>query len=234
MMPLLAVMLTALAQDTVPDVIDDATEAAEAAPEVYSFSAESGRVAALVFESPDTEASGRSHHHVVVARSWSGRLRWAEGEQCAGEFKVDLGSLDADAPEERKAEGFDRPMVAQDRAAVNEHLRARDQLFIERFPTLTYTVASCDSDDDGRVVIKGALSLRGISKTVGFRVVATERDGSLELQGEGSITHTAFGFEPYYALFGQRQNQDRMTLKVAVQGTAVGPNASLAAPITGG
>ena len=226
---LLALSLMASAQDTPPD----ATSEGAPAPMVYSFGPTDGRLAALVFESTKTENSGRSHHHVVVAGEWSGRLRWAPGPECAGEFKVSVAGLVADAPEERKREDLGPPLAEADQKAVNQHLRARDQLFAERFPTIQYQVQDCSRSADGRHVIRGAFTLRGVAQPVAFRVQATETDAGLRLVGEGSITHSDFGFEPYYALFGQRQNQDRMRITLDVRGKPVGSDASTAAPITG-
>jgi polyisoprenoid-binding protein YceI len=223
---LLALSLSLFAQDDLEPLPEGPPP-----PEVYSFSHQNGRLAAMVFESAETENSGRSHHHVVVAGAWSGRLLWADGPDCAGEFQVAVGGLVADDPEERKAAQVGPRLTDQDQAKVNEHLRSRDQLFIERFPTIKYDVKSCTPEADGRYKIVGDFTLRGVTSPVAFRVSAEEKGGTLSLSGEGSITHTAFGFEPYYALFGQRQNQDRMLLTIQVKGDAVGPNASLNAPI---
>ena len=222
---LLALPLFTAAQDAagVPD--------AAPLPQVYSFNAETGRLAALVFESSQTGNSGRSHHHVVVATQWSGRLLWADGPDCAGEFRVDVAGLVADDPKERSAEDIGPPLTDVDQRKVNEHLREREQLFAVKFPSIEYRVKSCTASDDQHVTILGDFTLRGVSKEVAFRVSAEESDGTLSLSGEGSITHTAFGFEPYYALFGQRQNQDRMRLTIRVTGESVGPNASLTAPL---
>jgi len=209
-------------------------QAVEIAPQVYSFSSKSGRLAALVYEGSATENSGRSHHHVVVATTWSGRLRWDIEGECAGEFVVAVDGLSADDPSERTHEGFGEPLTDRDRTAVNQHLRERDQLFADRFPNIRYKVTACEADDTGHVVIRGDFKLRGITQPVAFRVKATETDGMLKLEGQGSITHTAFGFEPYYALFGQRQNQDRMQLVLSVEGKGLGSDAGLAAPLTEG
>ncbi|HCH63479.1 MAG TPA: hypothetical protein DFR83_11785, partial [Deltaproteobacteria bacterium] len=89
------------------------------------------------------------------------------------------------------------------------------------------------SDTNGKHTIVGDFTLRGVTNEVAFRVSADESEDTLTLVGEGSITHTAFGFEPYYALFGQRRNQDRLKLRIQVTGTNVGNNASLSAPIIG-
>jgi len=200
-------------------------------PEVYSFSHKTGQLAAFVFESADTENSGRSHHHVVVATRWSGRMQWGDGAQCQGEFKVAVSGLSADDPVVRKAEAVGDALSEQDRTKVNAHMRSRDQLFADRFPEISYVVKGCQPGRGGGRVIVGDFSLRGITREVAFLVDAEDTDGQLHLKGEGSITHTAFGFEPYYALFGQRQNQDRMQIRLDVRGVAVGAGASVRAPL---
>ena len=209
-------------------------EEAQAAPQVYTFSASTGRLAALVYESSATESSGRSHHHVVLATRWSGRMRWDLEEGCAGEFVVQVSGLSADDPAEREREGFETRLADRDRKAVNEHLRHRDQLFADQFPTIKYNVTGCARDDSDHVVIQGDFTLRGITQPVALRVVATESADVLHLEGQGSITHTIFGFEPYYALFGQRQNQDRMQLVINVDGKSLGSDAGLKAPLMEG
>lgn len=209
-------------------------EAEQAAPQVYTFSSQTGRLAALVYESSQTESSGRSHHHVVVATAWTGRMRWDPDGGCAGEFVVQVDGLSADDPEERKREGFEAKLADRDRQAVNTHLRERDQLFADQFPTIKYLVTDCTSDDSGHVVLQGAFSLRGMTQEVAFRITPSESGELLSLKGQGSITHTAFGFEPYYALFGQRQNQDRIQLVIDVTGKALGPDAGLKAPLMEG
>lgn len=212
------------------EVPDDAAPA----PQVYTFSAKSGRLAALIYENSQTESSGRSHHHVVLATAWSGRMRWDLEGGCAGEFVVQVSGLSADEPAEREREGFKAPLAERDRVAVNSHLRHRDQLFADQFPTIKYLVTGCELDGSDHVVIQGNFSLRGITQPVAFRVLATESADALTLEGQGSITHTKFGFEPYYALFGQRQNQDRMQLVINVDGKPLGPDAGLKAPLMEG
>ena len=209
-------------------------EDAGPSPQVYTFSSKTGRLVALVYESSATESSGRSHHHVVLATTWSGRMRWDLAGGCAGEFVVQVSSLSADEPAERKREGFEAPLADRDRAAVNTHLRHRDQLFADQFPTIKYIVTGCQLDDSNHVVIQGDFTLRGMTQRVAFRVLATESSDALQLVGQGSITHTSFGFEPYYALFGQRQNQDRMQLVIDVNGKPLGPDAGLKAPLMEG
>jgi polyisoprenoid-binding protein YceI len=223
----LALSLSAFAQEDLSDQEDPDA----GLPEVYTFGHQTGRLAALVFESSLTENSGRSHHHVVVATAWSGRLRWSDGMACKGEFKVPVGALLADDPAERKKDDVGPALAESDQKKVNEHLRARDQLYIEKFPVITYAVTQCTLKPDGHHVILGDLTLRGLTQRVALKVTAQESDGTLKLVGEGSINHTDFGFEPYYALFGQRQNQDRMRLTVDVEGMATGPRSSLAAPL---
>ena len=117
---------------------------------------------------------------------------------------------------------------------MNTHLRERDQLFADHFPTIKYEVRDCEADDGGHVVLKGDFTLRGITQPVAFRVKADASGEVLKLTGQGSITHTDFGFEPYYALFGQRQNQDRMQIVIDVEGKGLGPDAGLKAPLTEG
>lgn len=228
---ILALSLLAAAQEGGEPAPEGESEDVVDLPEVYSFNHQTGRLATYVFESAQTENSGRSHHHVVVASAWSGRLQWGEGTECQGEFRVSVAGLVADAPEDRKADDVGPALAELDQQRVNEHMRARDQLFADKFPEITYDVKMCKPGRDGKHVILGDFSLRGVTQRVAFQVDATVEGDQLQLVGDGSITHTDFGFEPYYALFGQRQNQDRMRIRIDVQGVAVGPGSSVKAPL---
>ena len=189
-----------------------------AAPVKFRLDPAHSRLEALLFEDPRTNASGRSHDHVVVATGWEGDLTWDPDGVCAGTVRLPVAGLVPDAEADRARHGLDTPMSATDRELVGLHMRAREQLDSAAFPDITYTVDGCVQKEADRWVIVGKLKLHGVSASVPVALTGTFGPDGLALKGQAMINQTRFGITPYMALFGQRRNQDAVQILVDIKG----------------
>jgi polyisoprenoid-binding protein YceI len=203
----------------------------EAPPAIYRFDPQTSRIEARVFEDPRTNGSGRSHDHVVVATQWAGRIAWDKDGVCGGEAVFDLAGFQIDQPADRKLAGMDGQLSATDMAIVRTHMLAREQLDVHQFPEVRYEILGCSAREGGGWTLQGDLTLHGVKQPVALALTGSVTDEKLSLDGRGSILQTRFGIEPYFALFGQRRNQDRVELVIHLQGSRLPAGTPAVAPL---
>lgn len=190
-------------------------------PVRFLLSPASSRLEALLYEDPATNGSGRSHDHVVVATGWSGHLVWDASGVCSGRVVIPVAGLVADQEEDRKRAGVEGELSPGDRALVNAHMRAREQLDAAAFPEIVYTVDGCVEKGEGQWVIIGKMQLHGVVSPVPVALTGTFGPEGLDARGRASFAQTRFGVTPYFALFGQRRNQDVVQLNLELRGQPV-------------
>jgi len=204
----------------------------QTAPAIYRFDPQNSRIEARVFEDPRTNGSGRSHDHVVVATQWSGRIAWDKDGVCGGEAVFSLAGFQIDQPGDRKLAGMEGQLSATDMAIVRTHMLAREQLDAHQYPEAKYEILGCSTREGGGWTLQGDLTLHGVKQPVALALTGSVTDEKLSLDGRGSILQTRFGIEPYFALFGQRRNQDRVELVVHLQGSRLPEGTPAVAPLT--
>ena len=190
----------------------------EVPPVRFRLKPEASRLEALLFEDPATHNSGRSHDHVVVATGWSGELVWDASGVCSGRVVIPVSGLLADREEDRKRAGIEGVLSDADRTLVNLHMAAREQLDAAAFPEIVYTVDGCVSKGEGHWVIIGKMSLHGVVSPVPVALTGTFGPEGLAVSGRASFAQSRFGVTPYFALFGQRRNQDTVQLNLELKG----------------
>ena len=171
-----------------------------------------------VFKDPDTAGAGLSHDHVIVARSWTGTVRWhpTDPSQCAIEITLPVAKLDADPAKMRAAVGYDSELSDSQRETVKKNLLAADQLNGGSFPEITYRARSC-SGTTGAVTVTGDLTIRGKTKSV-TTTLQVSLDGGFSASGTFTANHSDFGFQPYTAMMGALKNRDQMKFTVRLKG----------------
>ncbi len=191
------------------------------APVRFRLIPEASRLEALLFEDPLTHNSGRSHDHVVVATGWSGELVWDSSGVCSGRVIIPVAGLVADRAEDRKRAGVEGELSDGDRALINAHMMAREQLHAAAFPDIVYSVDGCVEKGAGQWVIIGKMQIHGVVSAVPFALTGTFGPAGLEVRGRASFAQTRFGVTPYFALFGQRRNQDMVQLNLELKGEQI-------------
>jgi polyisoprenoid-binding protein YceI len=174
---------------------------------------------------PDSSTllSGMSHEHAIVARRFSGEIRWnpASPEDCWVEVEVPIDGLEVDPPEKREALGFDKGLSEGDRKKVEKNMRAKDQLWAEKYDSIRFRAAGCSALEEGVIEIRGALTVRGVSANVELPVNVEFDDDGLRARVEFSKLHADFGFNPYSNLLGALKNDERIDFHVDVRADRV-------------
>ncbi|MSP54363.1 MAG: YceI family protein [Myxococcales bacterium] len=222
--PLLIVGATAAVAATPVATAPPAAEPA-AAPVVtvadYVLDPSKSQIYVQVYKDPDTLAAGLSHDHVIAATGWNGKVTWdtANIAACKVTISVPTSGLVNDEDSLRKKVGYDTVLDSGDRAEVKEHMLGSDQLNAGSFPNLTFTSTSCAASGTSTVV-KGNMSLHGVSKAVSVTMAITADGKSFGAKGTLALGQTDFGITPFSALFGQLKNKNEMKFTIDVKGAA--------------
>lgn len=171
----------------------------------------------LVYKDPDTIAAGASHDHVITAQGWTGFITWSQGDNasCKVKFDVPVSSLSPDQPARRKVHGLTSVLSDGQRGDVKKNMLGGDQLAAGKHAKITFNAKSC-SAAQGTVQVKGALTIRGVTKPVTIPMKVTATDAEFAAKGQVTIKATDFGFQPYTAGFGALKNKNQMKLVIDV------------------
>lgn len=173
-----------------------------------------------------TLLSGMSHEHVIVARRFSGEIRWnpSAPEDCWVDVEVPVDGLVVDPTEKREALGFDKDLSDGDRKKVEKNMRAKNQLWVEKFGAIRFRAAKCSGLEDGVIEIRGAITIRGVSANVTLPVKVDFEDEGLRARVEFAKVHADFGFSPYSNFLGALKNDERIDFHVDVRAERVAPD----------
>ena len=83
-------------------------------------------------------------------------------------------------------------------------------------PDIGFVGQRCEHLRDGRLRVQGELTVRGVSQPLQLPMTVDQRQGVLTARGEFTLTHAAFGFEPYSAAFGALANDDWLRFTVEI------------------
>lgn len=195
--------------------------AAEAAAEPTTYRVAAEESLLYVRLKPDASSlfSGLSHKHVIRASKVSGAVTWDPDapKGCRVRLEIPVSGLVVDEPDLRKKLGFDTTLDEGDRKDVDESMRDEDQLDAEKHPLIRFEAKTCEARKDDRVLVVGDLEIRGQRKEIRVPMKVSFEDGGLRAQGEVSLLHRHFGFEPYSAGFGSVANDESLTFVIDVR-----------------
>lgn len=198
---------------------DAVAQAADGAAGAIDYVVEPGTstLAILVYKDPDTIAAGASHDHVIAAQGWTGFITWSQGDNsgCKVTFDVPVSGLSPDQPALRQRYGLASVLSEGQRSDVKKNMLSSGQLDASKHPKMRFDAKSC-SGASGTVTVKGALTIRGVTKAVSIPLQVAATDATFTAKGNLTIKATDFGFEPYTAGFGALKNKNEMKLIVDV------------------
>jgi len=161
-------------------------------------------------------AARLAHDHLVRARALSGTVAYDPQKPDASsiQVKVEVGSLQADEPATRRKFGLEGEPSAKDRADIEAAMKSDGQLAASRYPAITFASTSIAKQPDGRFLVAGRLTIRGITQAVKFPAQIA-LDGDL-LRGRAQLIfkQSSFGYQPYRAALGAIKNRDEVTLHI--------------------
>ena len=174
----------------------------------------------LVLLRPDESRllSGLSHEHVVRATRPVGSFEFdpKDPDRCRITVSARVVDLEVDSPEMRRKVGYDDVLDEDDRESITENMLDDDQLHGGKFPSLGFVGDRCEPMVDGRIRVQGNLTVRGVSQPLQLPMTVQYRNGRLYARGEFTLTHAAFGFEPYSTALGALANDDWLKFVVEV------------------
>jgi len=203
-----------------PDAPDAVAQDAGGPAGAIKYVVEPGRstLAILVYKDPDTIGAGASHDHIITAQGWTGFVTWSQGNNtgCKVSFDVPVSGLSPDQPAMRKKYGLSSVLSDGQRSDVKKNMLGKDQLHGSAHPRMKFAAKSC-SGSQGSVTVKGALTIRGVTKPVSIPLKVAASDAEFSAKGQLTIRATDYGFQPYTAGFGALKNKNDMKLIVDVK-----------------
>ena len=164
----------------------------------------------------DGVAARLGHDHVVHASVFSGIVAYdpRNPEASSLQVAVDVRSLIADDPGTRRKFGLAGEPSASDRAEIDKAMKGDGQLAVARFPAMTFTSTAIATQPDGRFLVTGRLTIRGVTNE--FKFPAQMRVEGARLRGRAQLKfkQSSFGYPPYSALLGVIKNKDEVILHI--------------------
>ncbi len=181
------------------------------------FTVDPARSDVYVQLKPDegTLLSGLSHEHVIVAERFDGEVRYGP-EGCRVDVRVPVSGLVVDPPAKRKALGFEKDLSEKDIKKIDRNMRAKDQLWTDRYGEIRYQAERCRELEPGVLEISGKLTLRGVTLALSLPVKVDATADGLRARVDFERTHGDFGFSPYKAFLGTLKNADSLKFHVDI------------------
>ena len=164
----------------------------------------------------DGVAARLGHDHVVHASEFSGTVAYDPRNPAASSIRVavEVGSLIADDPGTRRKFGLAGEPSASDRAEIDKAMKAEGQLAAARFPSMTFTSSAIATRPDGRFLVTGRLTIRGVTNELTFPARMSVEGAQLRGSAQLKFKQSSFGYPPYSALLGAIKNKDEVILHI--------------------
>ena len=181
-----------------------------------SFKVDPAQSSLVVQLFKDGVAARLGHDHVVHARELSGTVAYDPRNPEASSIRVavEVGSLIADDPGTRRKFGLAGEPSASDRAEIDKAMKADGQLAAARFPSMTFTSTAIATQPDGRVLVAGRLTIRGVTNELKFPAQMSVEGAQLRGRAQLKFKQSSFGYPPYSALLGAIKNKDEVILHI--------------------
>ena len=181
-----------------------------------SFKVDPAQSSLVVQLFKDGVAARLGHDHVVHARELSGTVAYDPRNPEASSIRmaVEVGSLIADDPGTRRKFGLAGEPSASDRAEIDKAMKADGQLAAARFPSMTFTSTAIATQPDGRVLVAGRLTIRGVTNELKFPAQMSVEGAQLRGRAQLKFKQSGFGYPPYSALLGAIKNKDEVILHI--------------------
>ena len=169
-------------------------------------------------------ASRLGHDHAVAATQFTGTVVYDPADVTKTTVKIDVktDSLQADDPKLCKKHGVKNTASVSDRKTINANLRTEDQLWVKKYPTLTFRSRKFVQVGKHKATyIQGYLTIRGKKKLISCLIKLELKNKQLRAQCVFKIVQSDFGYTPYSALMGAIKVKDAAQIKVDI--TAVIP-----------
>jgi len=181
-----------------------------------SFKVDPAQSSLVVQLFKDGVAARLGHDHVVHASVFSGTVAYdpRNPEASSIQVAVEVGSLLADDPGTRRKFGLAGEPSASDRAEIDKAMKGDGQLAAARFPSMTFTSTAIATQPDGRFLVTGRLTIRGVTNELKFPAQMSVEGTQLRGRAQLKFKQSSFGYPPYSALLGAIKNKDEVILHI--------------------
>ncbi len=134
----------------------------------------------------------------------SGWLNWKDNKIVSGEFIIDMASIKEAARNKR----------------LEDHLKSDDFFSVGKFPVAKLIVTESGSFEKGSALVKGSLTIKGITNPIEFRSNIQKKDNGLWYYSDITIDRTKYdvkyGSGTFFENLGDKIIYDEFKLKVAL------------------
>lgn len=200
-----------------------------AAPSVFAepiiFGLDGKQSELLAFTEPAGLLKGVVHQHVLHAQKVAGKIVFDQEAMKNSWVMVSfpVSALTVDEPELRQRFKLAKPVSEKDRKKVDAEMRAEKQLNQARYPQMTFESTRVAQLGQGKLDVTGKLTIRGVTRVVTVPISYEVKANTFRGEGELTVNHTDFGFQPYSAVLGTIQNADPIRLKFKLVGVSQQP-----------
>lgn len=125
-----------------------------------------------------------------------------------GKFHTFSGDIVVDAQQPSVSQvrlTIEARSIDTDNTERDEHLRSKDFLFVEQYPTITF-VSTAIAGAGSTYTVHGDLTMRGVTQRLTIPVTVEQRQNDIVVRGNISLSRKAFGIT-YNAFFNPVQDK---------------------------
>lgn len=187
----------------------------------YVLDSKPGDLEVMVFYDREALAAAISHDHVVTPTRFTGSVDYDANNPASCDVKIVLfvSDLVVDAANARSR--YDLPDTTSDgnKASIKKNMLASAQLNASTFDKVSFTSSSCAPSGD-QVLVKGALSIHGLSHNVNVPMTIEANGETFSASGHFTAQHSDFGMNPFTAMLGALKNAPKLAFHINVSGRA--------------
>jgi polyisoprenoid-binding protein YceI len=191
------------------------------AAQAATFTIDQARSMLVVQLFRDGVAARLGHDHVVRATRFSGLVSFDPTAPQSATIRVDVDAagLKADEPSTRSRFSVSGTPTASDIAEIETSMKSERQLYVSRFPRITFASDRITREASGRYQVAGRLTIRGVTQAVRFPATVRMEGDVVRATATIEFLQTSFGFQPYRAALGAIKNKDAVKLHVDLTAT---------------
>ncbi len=159
------------------------------------------------------------HKHGILAAEWSAEicLDSQNPQSSTAAITVSTPSLEIDIPEARRIAGLslDGP-GPKDLQEIQEKMLGPRNLAAEDYPEIQFRTTSVEGKNEGSLILRGALTIRGKTQPVSVPVAFTQLDtGSFRFSGRFTARQTNYGIQPE-SIAGVVKIKDKVSIRFEI------------------
>jgi polyisoprenoid-binding protein YceI len=139
------------------------------------------------------------HEHGILVTAWSADVTYDDAAPTSSRVSIEIPvrALVIDAEEARVKAELDTQGPSPDDITKMQHKMLSEKVFdAEKYPEIVFTTASVEPQAAGKWILRGLLTIRGISQPVTVPVTLARQQEAFNVTGRFRIKQTAYGIKP--------------------------------------